>query len=296
MTNAKFTQMENKQLKTEVLGEVFENEFQEFIIDATQEKGDYIVENAIDEMTTQGADTSILTDGETPSIAEISYDTKRKENYIYHIREDELKSVANDNEAFDALDAKIKANLDQQDAKNCWRAFPKIISRTTGAKPGQIVYSQGATDYAGAIIQMKADIRKIKEPSDLYNMYTKSVGGATKTLKNFSNDVVIFIRADFKDALEVNYLSGLYNLEKADIGAKIIPVPKFYTADGSAEDSNMLWLTCGRKFAKIYKHFEKRANLEDVRGYDIGKAVTYIEYVSKLVPAIWHTKANAPGK
>ena len=63
MPNTTYTQMENKQHSTTVLPkESFENEYQRFIIDATNETGDYVVENAIDEMTTQGVNTSILVD------------------------------------------------------------------------------------------------------------------------------------------------------------------------------------------------------------------------------------------
>lgn len=295
MSNAVFKQMENKQHSTIVLPkESFENEFERFIIDATNETGEYIVENAVDEMTAQGVDTSILVDGETPSIAEVSYNAKRSENYIYKVREDELKNASMSTSAYDELISKINANLDEQDRKNCWRNFPKIISRTSHLKSSQFVYNVDATDYAGILLAIRQDIRNVKKPTDQYNAYTKLVDGQTKTLKTFSNRPIVFIKSSLLDEIEINYQAGVYNLDKIRVDADIIRVNEFYDEESGEVDNNKLWLTCGFEYPKIYKHFEKRANLEDVRSFNIGKAVTYIEYVSKLVPAIWHNAGADP--
>ncbi len=297
MANNTYTQMDDKQSLTVVLPkESFENDYQDFIIDATQKKGGYIVENAIDEMTAQGADTSIIVDGETPSISEISYSTKRKENYIYKVQEEDLKNASNNDEAYNELMAKVNANLDEQDRKNCWREFPKILSRTDGLKTSQLVYGTDITKYADMLLAMRDDIRKIRTPQDTYTAYTKTVGSETKTLKSFSNRPVIFIRSDILDKIEVNFESGVFNLDKIRVDARIVRVNNFYKFDtnGNATiDDTKIWLTCGAEYAKIYKHFEKRASLEDVRSFNIGKAVTYIEYVSKLVPAVWHLSGTA---
>lgn len=295
MPNAVFTQMENKQHSTVVLPkDSFENEYQRFIIDATQETGEYIVENAVDEMTAQGVDTSILVDGETPSIAEVSYNTKRSENYIYKVREDELKNASMSRSAYDELIAKINANLDEQDRKNCWREFPKIISRTSHLKPSQFVYNVDATDYQGILLAIRQDIRNIKKPTDQYNAYSKLVDGQTKTLKTFNNRPIVFIKSSLLDEIEIKYQAGVFNLDKIRLEAEIIRVNEFYDEETGEVDNDKLWLTCGFEYAKIYRHFEKRANLEDVRSFNIGKAVTYIEYCSKLVPAIWHDAGADP--
>ena len=311
MPNSVFTQMENKQHSTIILPkESFENEFQEFIRDATNETGAYIVENAVNEMSAQGVDTSILVDGETPEIAEVSYNNKRKENYIYKVREDELKNASMSTSAYDELMAKINANLDEQDRKNCWRNFPKIISRTDHLKSSQFVYNTDATKYADILKAIRADIRNVKKPTDTYNAYTKTVGGKTYTLKTFSNRPIVYIRSDLLDAIEIDYQAGVFNLDKIRLDARIYRVPEFYklnedfNPDQPESDSNpkmvvdedKLWLTCGFEYAKIYKHFEKRASLEDVRSFNVGKAVTYNEYCSKLVPAIWHIAGADPNE
>lgn len=294
MPNSVYTQMDNKQHSTVVLPkENFENEYERFIIDATQETGDYIVENAVNEMTAQGVNTSILSDGETPDIAEVAYSTKRSANYIYRVREDELKNASMSKSAYDELNAKIQANLDEQDRKDCWREFPKLLLKGyNDFKSGQINFKVTQSAYADNLMAMREDIRKIKTPSDLYNSYSKVVSGVTHTLKTFSNRPIIFIRASYLDELQIKYESGVFNLDKIRLEADIVPVLTFYQADGTTEDTNTLWLTTGQYFAKIYKHFEKRATLEDVRAFNVGKAVTYIEYTSKLVPAILHSTYN----
>lgn len=311
MPNAVFNQMENKQHSTVILPkESFENEFERFIRDATNETGVYIVENAVNEMTAQGVDTSILVDGETPEIAEVSYNTKRKENYIYKIREDELKNATMSTSAYDELMAKINANLDEQDRKNCWRNFPKIISRTEHLKASQMVFNTDATAYADILKAIRADIRKIKKPTDIYNAYTKTVGDKTYTLKTFSNRPIVFIKSELLDAIEIDYQAGVSNLDKIRLDAEIIRVPEFYKVNEDFDpeqpesdenpkmvvDDTKLWLTCGFEYAKIYKHFEKRVSLEDVRSFNIGKAVTYNEYCSKLVPAIMHFSGADPNE
>lgn len=289
MANSVFTQMENKQHSTIILPkESFENEFQRFIRDAVNETGEYIVENAVDEMTAQGVDTSILVDGETPSIAEVSYNTKRSENYIYKVREDELKNASMSTSAYDELMFKINANLDEQDRKNCWREFPKIISRTGHLRPSQFVYNVDATNYEDILLKIRDGIRKIKTPTDKYNAYKKDVDGETKTLKTFSNRPVVFIKSSLLDEIEIKYQAGVYNLDKIRLDADVIRVNEFYNELTGDVDDNKLFLVCGFEYAKIYRHFEKRASLEDVRSFNVGKAVTYIEYCSKLVPAIWY--------
>lgn len=306
--NTTYTQMTNKQKMTIVENEYFENDFSRFIIDAIGKPGNYIVEDALDEMKCQGVNTSILVDGETPDIAEIAYNTKRSCNFIYRIREDELRNTANDEKTLDTLYNKIYNNLDQQDVKECWRRFPMILSDTTGFKESQLNYGTDATSYSNVLLAIRADIEKIKTPTDLYNSYSKTVGGTTHTLKTFSNRPIVFIKSSLLDEIEINYQSGVFNLDKIRVDADIIRVPKFYKPNPDfnngevesesnpkyIEDDTKLWLTCGRNFVKIFRHFEKRTRIEDVRSFSIGKAVTYIEYVSKLVPAIWHLTGEAP--
>lgn len=290
--NSTFVQMENKQNATEILPKVsFSNDYSEFIIDATERKGDYIVEDALDEMSAQGVNTSILADGEVPSIAEVSYNTRRSANYIYKVREDELKKAAVSQEAYDELLARINANLDQQDLKDCWREFPKMLLKDElNFKSDMIAFGTVQNAYKTNLRAMMEDIRKCKYPSDKYNVYSKTVDGTTYTLKTFSDRPVIFIRADYLDELRVEFESGVFNLDKIALEADIYVVPCFYDYTGTTEDSDVLWMTCDRRFPRIFKDFEKRARLEDVRSFNIGKAVTYIEYTSKLVPCIIHTK------
>lgn len=297
MPNTVYAQMDNKQHSTEVLPkESFENEYSGFIIDATEKTGDYVVENAVNEMSAQGVDTSILTDGEVPSIAEVSYSNRRSANYIYKVREDELKKASVSKEAFDELKSRIDANLDEQDKKDCFRQFPKILlSGRASFKTDQIVMDEDATKYADILLAIREDLRNIRIPSDKYNSYAKTVGQTTYSLKTFTGRPVVFMRADLYDAIEINFASGVFNLDKIKLEADIVRVPTFYSADRQTEDTDVLWLTTGRDFVRIYKDYEKRARLEEVRGYNISKAVTYIEYTSKLVPAIMHTAEASEG-
>lgn len=306
--NSTYVQMNNKQKMTIVEGETFENDFDRFIIDATDRVGNYVVEDALNEMTCQGVDTSILVDGETPEIAEVAYNNKRNCNFIYKIREDELRNASNTREALDALYSKINANLDEQDRKNSWRAFPYLISNTTNFKDSQFVYNNDPTDYASLLLAMRSAIGKLRTPTDLYNSYTKTIDEQTYTLKTFTNRPIIFIKSSLLDEIEVNFESGVFNLDKIRIDADIIRVPMFYKVNPDfnsseavsdtnpqyIEDDTKLFLACGQNYVKIFKHFEKRATLEDVRSFNVGKAVTYIEYVSLLVPAIFYMSGEAP--
>lgn len=306
--NNSYVQMTNKQKMTIIVGESFNDDYSEFIVDATNRVGNYIVEDALNEMSCQGINSSILVDGETPEIAEIGYNEKYSCNFIYKIREDELRNASNTQEDLDKLYNKIYTNLDEQERKNNWRQFPQLLSETTGLKDDQLVYGTDISQYAGLLKAMRSDITNLKTPTDKYNAYTKTIDGKTHTLKTFSTRPYIFIRNDLLDAIQIDYEAGVRNLEKIAIDAKIIKVPTFYklnpdfnnnqpVSDANPkfiEDPTKLWLTCGEGYVKIFKHFEKRAKLEDVRSFNIGKAVTYIKYLSKLVPAIWHLSGEKP--
>lgn len=297
MDNTIFTQMQDKQMQTNILPKVsFSNRFDRFIIDATERTGDYIIEDALDEMTNLGVDATIF-DGETPSIAEVSENARRKNSYVYNIRKDELKKVANSQDALDGLRDKIYANLDEQDRKDCYRQFPVLLSKNGTMKPTQKVAVADATNYEQILLDIKQDIRDCRIPSRNFNEYSKVVGDETKTLSTFADRVVLFIKASLLDEIMVKYEAGVYNLDKIAIDAEIIPVDTFYT-DGSHQatlngesatpDPNKLWIVCGYEYAKIYRDFENRANFEDLRNTRVGKAVDYIEYLSKLVPAKLH--------
>ena len=290
--NTTFVQMENKQKFTNVLPkESFDNRFDRFIIDATERVGDYIIEDAIDEMADLGVGSTIF-DGEVPAIAEVSYNTRSQHSYVYNVRKDELKKVANSEDALNTLKDKINANLDEQDRKNCYRQFPKILSKNAGMKTTQKVVVSDKTDYASIILAIKQDISDLREPTDLFTEYTKVTGSGAKqvthTLKSFSKRPIVFIREDLYNELMVKYASGVYNLDKISLDADIVLVREFYKDDLSAVDPNKLWITAGEGYVKIYKDFENRANFEDLRSTKVGKAVDYIEYTSKLVPAKLH--------
>lgn len=302
MPNTVYTQMENKQMQTNLLPKVsFQNRYDRYIIDATDKVGDYIIENAVDEMTNLGIDATIF-DGETPSIAEVSETNEVNNSYVYNIRTDEIKKVANSQDAFDGLKDKIYANLDEQERKDCYRRFPMLLSKNGTMKGTQKVQVADKTDYAQILMDINQDIRDLQEPTDLYTEYTKQVGDETKTLKSFADRVTLFIRADLLDAIRVKFESGVFNLDKISIDADIVPVRTFYT-DGTYDavvsngevnysnavvDDSKLWLTCGYEYAKIYKHYQKYSSFEDLRSDRIGKAVDYKEYLSKLVPAKLH--------
>lgn len=306
--NNTYTQMTNKQKVTIIENESFRNEYDRFIIDATDKVGNYIVEDALNEMTCQGVNTSILVDGETPEIAEVAYKNKRSCNFIYKIREDELRNASNTKQAHDELLSKINANLDEQDRKECWRRFPMIISETEQLKESQLKYNTDDTDYQGVLLAIRDDIRKLKTPTNSYNAYEKTVGSTTYTLKTFTNRPIVFILSSLLDEIEIKYQAGVINLDKIRVDADIVRVNTFYKLNPDfnqdeaesednvkyIEDDTKLWLTCGQNYVKIFRHFEKRASLEDIRNFSIGKAVTYIEYVSKLVPAIMHLTGDAP--
>lgn len=302
MPNTTYTQMENKQMQTNLLPKIsFSNRYDRYIIDATDKVGDYIIENAVDEMTNLGIDATIF-DGETPSIAEVSETNEVNNSYVYNIRTDEIKKVANSQDAFDGLKDKIYANLDEQERKDCYRRFPMLLSKNGTMKGTQKVQVADKTDYAQILLDINQDIRDLREPTDKFTEYTKQVGDETKTLKSFADGTILFIRADLLDEIRVKFESGVFNLDKISIDTDIVPVRTFYT-DGTydavvsggevdysqaVEDPSKLWLTCGYEYAKIYKHYQKYSTFEDLRSDRIGKAVDFKEYLSKLVPAKLH--------
>ena len=301
MANAIYNQMDNKQKQTNLLPKIsFANDYDRFIIDATEKAGDYIVENAVDEMTNLGIDATIF-DGETPAIAEVSETMTRSASYVYNIRKDELKKVANDTEALNGLRDKIYSNLDEQDRKDCWRQFPILLSKNGNMKGQQKVQVADKTDYAQILLDIKQDIRDCRKPSDLYNSYTKQViengEPVTKTLKTFADRCILFIKASLLDEIMVKYEAGVFNLEKIALDCEIIPVNEFYTDDsheavlngGEATiDESKQWIVCGYEYVKIYRDFENRADFNDLRSERVGKTVDYKEYLSKLVPAKLH--------
>ena len=191
MANGTYTQMDNKQAQTIVENrESFVNPYERFIVDATGRAGDYIVEDALDEMDNLG-ETATIFDGETPSIAEVSYVTETKNSYVYNVRKDDLKKVANNETTLEELNAKIQANLDEQRKKDCYRRFEKLISKNSTMKAGQKKTVADATAYADIILAIKEDIAQLKKPQDTYTEYSKTVQEkdqqVTKTLKAFSN-------------------------------------------------------------------------------------------------------------
>lgn len=313
--NATYNQMLNKQSFTDIQPkESFENEFEDFIRDATNEVGDYIVENAINEIEDLGVDATIF-DGDVPEIAEVLYDNKIQSSYVYNVKEEELRRVMNDKAAYDEMNNRIKGNLDEQDRKNCYRLIPALISDTSYFKASQINSTiTSKTDFAGILKAMRNAVYKLKQPTDSYNAYTKTVQTGstpqettTYTLKTFTRRAAIFLPYDLYNAISVDYESGVRNLEKIAVNADIYVVPALYT-DASVqtfnnqsikdysvleEDPNKLFIVAGKEWVKVYRHFVRYVNFEDLRSLRRGKAVTYKAYTSKLTPAIVYKLGGA---
>lgn len=93
--------------------------------------------------------------------------------------------------------------------------------------PNAADLSSDATDARGALRKMRAMADTIKFPSTRYN---------AAGMPTFANpeDLLLFVTPEFNAAIDVEALAGAFNVDKADLHGRIVPIPKeHFRIDGA---------------------------------------------------------------
>lgn len=143
--------------------------------------------------------------------------------YKQTIFDDQLKLAFTGQEQFGDFVASQLDTMYQSDALDKFIKWKKYISDA-----GNIGYAKNLTetddttaDYGEELLKtFKEMVTKFKLPSSSYN----KAGDMA-----ISNDIDIIMRAKDKDLIDVDVLSGVYNLDKLDIKANFIYIDDFAT-------------------------------------------------------------------
>jgi len=99
-----------------------------------------------------------------------------------------------------------------------------------------------SNNYGAWVEDVKNVVDYMKFPSDTFNNYENLQGANGKWLAwSKPEDLYIMATSSWINGVDVNFLTGLFNLDKAEIAQRIIKVPSFsyntYDADGNYLDT-----------------------------------------------------------
>lgn len=195
------------------------------------DNGDTIESIAVGLIESQGYDptgaTTLANQGEGNIVAQYFKDWLHK-TYSVTLRPAQLRKVrpeyAEDDVA--SLGARILGSLDQSAEHEHFVAFKELLKwgATTGSygedgtafvNVGNIETIDGKTDYKGILKKIKDVVEGMSFVNGNYN----ALGFVKNTLKE---NIYIVMPYTIKNAIDVDELSGVFNLSKAEIEGKII--------------------------------------------------------------------------
>lgn len=107
----------------------------------------------------------------------------------------------------------------------------ELVSGAYKSNQAQIIQVSAPTtkDLAEAFITKARELfLNFQTPSNQYNAWDK-VGGAGRPVKTWTNpeDIVFLVRNDVRAFMDVNVLASAFNIDKAELLGKILPVDNF---------------------------------------------------------------------
>lgn len=126
--------------------------------------------------------------------------------------------------------------------------------------------------------QIKKLISKFKYPSTAYNKYSSLSGATGNPVKTFTNpeDVVLVIKSDVLNEIDVEVLAVAFNLSKVEFMANVVEVDDF-------DSPNLLAIVCDKNFIQLYD------NLYQVRNQENGGNLAWQYFLH-----VWQTYSLSP--
>ena len=214
------------------------------------DNGDTIEQVVIGLLESQGYDSTganALTPKQMTNLVARYWNDWQKKVYKATLRPEEIRKITPQNAVDEASDLarKILASLDQSAEYEHFVAFKELltwgstqailVNRTPVAAVG------GTTNYKGILKKLKDTIEGMKFVNDTFN---------TASFKRATNpeDIIIVMPYDIKNAIDVDELAGVFNLDKAEIKNRII------LSDNTSEKKiYVLDKNCILSFTRLYE-------------------------------------------
>lgn len=171
--------------------------------------------------------TPLANQGKGNIVAEYYKDWLYK-RYSVTIKPDDLRKIrpeyAEDDVA--SLTSRIVGSLDQSAEHEHFIAFKEMLKwgATSGSygESGTALVNVGSVDLVDGKTDYKAILKKIKDVVDGMSFVNGNYNSAQFVKSTLKEDIYIVMPYTIKNAIDVDELSGVFNLSKAEIEGKII--------------------------------------------------------------------------
>ena len=173
------------------------------------------------------AATPLANQGEGNIVAEYFKNWLYK-RYSVTIKEDTLRKVRPEYAEDDVADIarRVLGSLDQSAEHEHFIAFKEMLAwgRTSGSygDSGTALVNAGSIDLVDSKTNYKGILKKIKDVVDGMSFVNNSFNAAEFSRSTPKENIYIVMPYTIKNAIDVDELSGVFNLSKAEIESKII--------------------------------------------------------------------------
>ena len=95
-------------------------------------------------------------------------------------------------------------------------------------------------------------MKQIKNAVKEFGFMNTEYNGMKYATRSNKNDIVVIVRSDVRDTLDVDYLAGAYNLSKVELESRIIEVPKNYGFGSYSTQANPIYaMVIDKRFMKV---------------------------------------------
>ena len=193
-------------------------------------------------------DGSFALSRKKPKVSAIYHKQNYEMQYKVSTSYPQIKSAFLSVEGIDNLLATINATLYSSCEYDLYLQCIELLS--TAYHNGAIIPQYGVDISTEAGI--KAFLKRIKNAVKEFGFMNTEYNGMKYATRSNKNDVVVIVRSDVRDTLDVDYLAGAYNLSKVELESRIIEVPKNYGFGSYSTEANPIYaMVIDKRFMKV---------------------------------------------
>jgi uncharacterized protein YjdB len=206
-------------------------------------------------------DFSAILQKATPDTKTAYHVMNRQDRYQVTIYESQLKLAFTSYDNMQAFITSVISSMYNGSYIDEYKLTKKLFSDavTNNKIIMQIAVAPTDESSAKAITkQIKKLISKFKYPSTAYNKYSSLSGATGNPVQTFTapEDVVLVIKSDVLNEIDVEVLAVAFNLSKVEFMGNIVEVDDF-------DNPNLLAVVCDKNFIQVYDNLYQARNQEN---------------------------------
>jgi hypothetical protein len=211
-----------------------------------------------------------------PDTYSLYHRLNRQDTYTVTVTKQQLQKAFLNVTEMETLINSIVNSLYSGDNFDEFILMKNLLASAVSQSKLKVVAADAVTDEATA----KALLKSIKKaslamtfPCSTFNTYYDNLSTEKKATskpiitKTEKADQILLIRSDVYEDVNIEYLASVFNLDKANIGAQILPIDNFGTAsDGTTTADQTYAMLMDKAFIQVYDNLQEMTDFYNPKG------------------------------